>query len=120
MIKAHFFKTKELKPFLSLLIILLSLFISAFFKLTLRRLSYSIYQENKKFDKIQDSYYSNLKIYGKMTQPDRLENLAKKTFFRKKKKRPDYTSYRWQSLGDRLNLKKLLCLKLNNLILGFL
>ena len=86
MIKDKFFKNEELRPFTSLLIILCTLFTAAFFKITLRRLSYSLYQENKKFDQIQDEYYSNIKIYGKMTQPDRLEDLAKKHSLDKKKK----------------------------------
>lgn len=72
-----FFNHQEIKPFFSLLIILLVLFTTAFFKITLRRLSYSLYQENKKFDKVQDDYYSNLRTYGKMTQTHRLESLAK-------------------------------------------
>ena len=80
------FRNRELRPFTSLLLILFALFVAAFFKITLRRLSYSLYQENKKFDKIQDQYYSNLKMYGKKTQTDRLEGLAKKQSLDKKRK----------------------------------
>ena len=86
MIRNGIFYNKELKPFTSLLIILFTLFVTAFFKITLRRFSYSLYQENKTFDQIQDKYYYNLRIYGKMTQTDRLENLAKKHSLDKKKK----------------------------------
>ena len=81
-----FFRNKEIKPFTSLLIILCALFVTAFFKITLRRFSYSLYRENRKFDQIQDKYYSNLRIYGKLTQPDRLESLAEKHSLDKKKK----------------------------------
>ena len=84
--KKFFLANKELKPFTSLLIIICTLFISAFFKITLRRLSYSLYQENQKFDQIQDEYYSSLRVYGKMTQPDRLESLAKQHSLDKKTK----------------------------------
>lgn len=84
--KYKIFHKKELKPFISLLIILLTLFLAAFFKISLRQLSYSLYQENKKFDQIQDKYYSNLRVYKKMTQTNRLKNLAKKHFLDKKKK----------------------------------
>jgi len=84
--KNKFFPNEEFKPFTSLLIILCALFITAFFKITLRRLSYSLYQENKNFNQAQDKYYSNLRIYGKITQPDKLENLAKKHSLDKKKK----------------------------------
>lgn len=81
-----FFKNRELKPLISLVLILFTLFVAAFFKITLRRFSYSLYQEQKKFDQIQDEYYSNLKTYGKMTQTDRLESLAKKHSLDTKKK----------------------------------
>lgn len=84
--KYKFFRNKELRPFTSLLIILIALFVTAFFKITLRRFSYSLYQEKKKFDQVQEKYYSNLQIYRKMTQTDRLENLAKKHSLDKKKK----------------------------------
>lgn len=82
----NFFHSEEFKPFTSLLIILCALFITAFFKITLRRLSYSLYQENKKFNQTHDKYYSNLRIYGKMTQPEKLEDLAKEHSLDKKKK----------------------------------
>lgn len=86
MMKKGFFRNKGLQPFVSLLIILLALFVSAFFKITLRQLSYSLHQEKKRFDHTQDQYYSRLKIYGKMTQTERLESLAKKHSLDKKKK----------------------------------
>lgn len=86
MIRSAFFRNKELRPFTSLLIILSALFITAFFKITLRRLSYSLYQENKRFDEVQDRYYSNLRIYGKMTQAERLESLAKEHSLERRKK----------------------------------
>ena len=79
------FNRAELKPLVSLLMILFTLFTVAFFKITLRRLSYSLYQANKTFDKAQDQYYSNLKIYGKLTQTHRLENLSKTSLHKKKK-----------------------------------
>lgn len=86
MTRNTFLRSKEIKPFTSLLIILCTLFVTAFFKITLRRLSYSLYRENKKFDEIQDKYYSSLRVYGKMTQTERLEILAKKQALDKKKK----------------------------------
>ena len=80
-----FYNKKEFQPFTSLLIILLTLFIIAFFKITLRRFSYALYQATLIFDKVQDEYYSNITVYGKMTQTERLENLAKKPDFNYKK-----------------------------------
>ena len=79
------FNRTELKPLASLLMILFTLFATAFFKITLRRFSYSLYQANKAFDKVQDQYYSNLKIYGKLTQINRLESLSKSSLHKKKK-----------------------------------
>ena len=80
------FNNKDLKPFTSLLIILCTLFITAFSKIVLRRLSYALYQVNKTFDKAQDEYYSNVKVYGKLTQTEQLDRLAKKHLLNKKKK----------------------------------
>ena len=81
-----FYDRKEFKPFISLLIILFTLFLIAFFKITLRRFSYALYQETLIFDKIQDEYYFNIKTYGKMSQTKRLENLAKKHSLNYKKR----------------------------------
>ncbi len=78
--------TKDIRPFYSILFILLVLFLTSFFKITLRRLSYSLYQENRKFDRVQDEYYSNLREYGRVMRTDRLENLAKKGSLDEKKK----------------------------------
>lgn len=82
----NLFYNREIKPFTSLLIILCTLVLAAFFKITLRQMSYSLYQKNKEFNRIQDEYYSNIKVYYKMTQPAQLESLAKKHALDKKKK----------------------------------
>lgn len=79
-----FFKNKEIKAVISLLIILLSLFIIAFVKITARRFSYALYQSHIAFDRSQDEYYSNLKVYKKMTQTQKLDKLAKKHSLDKK------------------------------------
>ena len=80
------FLSREIKPFISLLIILCTLLLAAFFKISLRQMSYSLYQKNKEFNQIQDKYYSNVQVYHKMTQATQLENLARKHFLDKKKK----------------------------------
>lgn len=81
-----FYNEKELKPFISLLTIVCTLFVIAFFKITLRRFSYALYQTTLTFDALHDEYYSNIKTYGKMTQTKRLEGLAKKHSFDYKKR----------------------------------
>lgn len=84
--RATFRSHAKLRPLISIFLIVCTLFSIAFFKITLRRLSYSLYKENKKFDQIQDKYYSSLKIYGQVTQTERLEMLARKNSLYKKKK----------------------------------
>ena len=81
-----FYKKTELKPFTSLLIVLITLFVIAFFKITLRRFSYALYQETLTFSKVQDEYYSNVRLYGKMSQTKRLEKLAEQHSLNYKKK----------------------------------
>ncbi|MBC6414941.1 MAG: hypothetical protein GDA46_00900 [Bdellovibrionales bacterium] len=79
------FQSKEIQPFKSLLIILVTFFIIALLQITLRRLSYSLYQFNKTFDEVQDEYYSSLRTYRKMTQTQRLDQIAQKHFLDQKK-----------------------------------
>lgn len=86
MYKEKFFMKKNLMPFFSVLMIIISLFITVFFKMTLRRLSYSLYRESEKFDEIQDEYYKNLIEYGRVSQGDRLEKQAQKRFLEQVKK----------------------------------
>ena len=76
---------EKIQPFKSVLIILITFFTVALFQITLRRLSYSLYQANRTFDKVQDEYYSYLRNYRKMTQTQRLDQMAKKHFLNKKK-----------------------------------
>ena len=71
---------KGLTPFFSVLMIITSLFITTFFKMTLRRMSYSLYKESGKFDEIQDEYYKNLMEYGRISRGDRLEKQAQRRF----------------------------------------
>ena len=82
----NLFFNRELKPFTSVLIILCALLLAAFFKITLRRMSYSLYQKNKEFNQLQDKYYTNIKTYHNRTQATQLESLAKKHSLDKKKK----------------------------------
>ena len=80
----NWIKNQGLKPLISLCLILLSLFVTAFFKISLRRLSYSLYEANKKFDAVQDEYSSNLKAYRKLTQTEQLDQLKKSSLNNKK------------------------------------
>lgn len=80
------FQQDQIKPFISVLIILLSLFLLAFFEITARRLSYSLYQENRKFDRVQEKYYIHLQDYASKISSDRLESLAKNRQLDEKKR----------------------------------
>ena len=84
--RRRFFEAKGLKPFLSVSLIIVTLFLTAFSKITLRRLSYALYHENKKLSGARDEYYSQLKEHGRVTSPERLESLAKKQSFKRKRK----------------------------------
>jgi len=80
-----FFQKKEIQPFKSILIVLMTFFLTALFQITLRRLSYSLYQANKSFDKAQDEYYSHLRTYKKITQTQKLDQIADKHSLQKKR-----------------------------------
>ena len=79
------FSRKEVQPFKSVLIILITFFLTALFQITLRRLSYSLYQANRSFDKAQDEYYSHLRTYRKITQTQKLYQIASKHDLQQKK-----------------------------------
>ena len=77
---------KDKRPFISVSIIILTLFFAAFFKITVRRISYALYQESKEFDKVQDRYYENLREYSRLDHSMYLEDLARKSSLDKMKK----------------------------------
>ena len=76
----------DLRPFISILIIIMALFIAAFSKISLRRISYSLYKESEQFSQIQDEYYKNLTEYAGVNHADRLERLARRHSLDKTKK----------------------------------
>ncbi|MCY4512847.1 MAG: hypothetical protein OXB86_04085 [Bdellovibrionales bacterium] len=76
----------DLRPFISILIVIIALFIAAFSKITLRRISYSLYKESEKFNRIQDNYYKSLTEYAGMNHIDRLERQARRHSLVKTKK----------------------------------
>ena len=80
-----FFISKEIQPFKSVLIILITFFLTALFQITLRRLSYSLYQANRTFDKAQDEYYTHLRTYRKITQTQKLDQIADQHSLQKKR-----------------------------------
>ena len=76
----------DIRPFISILIVIAALFIAAFFKITLRRISYSLYKESEEFNRIQDEYYKTLTEYAGANGAERLERLARRHSLNKTKK----------------------------------
>ena len=77
---------RNMSPFFGVLMIIITLFIVAFSKMTVRKISYSLHRESRVFDELQDKYYQNLKKYGQVSRTERLEKLARRRFFDTKNK----------------------------------
>ena len=77
---------RDLRPFIGVSIVIVSLFLAAFFKITLRRISYSLYKEREKFNQVQDHYYKTLREYAGISRADRLERIARRRSLVKMKK----------------------------------
>ncbi|MEZ4872492.1 MAG: histidine kinase [Bdellovibrionales bacterium] len=69
-------KWTEIKPFLSLLIIICSLFVIVFAKMEKTRLSYQLYQQNKILKKTKEAHSLKLIELVEKTRLDRLRYLA--------------------------------------------
>jgi len=66
----------ELKPFLSLLIIIVTLFTMAFLKMEVRRMGYSVFSASRRFKVLRDHHRSQVMEYAQVTRPDRVRKLA--------------------------------------------
>ncbi|MBC87022.1 MAG: hypothetical protein CL677_07560 [Bdellovibrionaceae bacterium] len=66
----------EAKPFISLLVIIGSLFLIVFAKMEKTRLSYLLYQQNKILKKNKETHSLKLIEYVQVTRLDRLRYLA--------------------------------------------
>ena len=69
-------KVSELKPFLSLLIIIVSLFAMAFLKMEVRRMGYSVFSASRRFKALRDHHRSQVMEYAQVIRPDRVRKLA--------------------------------------------
>lgn len=69
-------KVSELKPFLSILLIIASLFTMAFFKMEVRRMGYSVFSASRSFKLLRDYHRSQVIEYAQITRPDRVRHLA--------------------------------------------
>ena len=67
----------SLRPFFSVLVIILSLFIIVFFEMEVRRLNYSILRDMRQHELFLDRYNKNLMTYLEKTQSSRLDRIAR-------------------------------------------
>ncbi len=67
----------ELKPFMSVIIIILTLFSLVFFKMEGRRLGYHMLKQVQDYKTMQDLHRLKVIEYARLTSPDRLRSLAK-------------------------------------------
>jgi hypothetical protein len=67
---------KSLRPFLSILIFICTLFTMAFFKMEVRRLGYSLLRVSRVEKAAKDQQRLQNIAFYRLTQPGRIENLA--------------------------------------------
>ncbi len=66
----------DLKPYLGIIIIILTLFMVVFAKMEVRRLGYVLYKKSKLQKKALDNYYLKKIEYARVTRPDYLRYIA--------------------------------------------
>ena len=66
----------ELKPFLSLVILVITLFTVAFLKMEVRRLGYTVLKETKQTKILKDQQRLKAMEYARRTRPDHIRNYA--------------------------------------------
>lgn len=69
-------KSNELAPFLSLVIIIFSLFCVVFFKMEIRRMGYSVLRQTREERKLRDFERQQMVQLAKITRPGRLQSVA--------------------------------------------
>lgn len=66
----------EFKPFLSLVILVFTLFVVAFLKMEVRRLGYQVLKETKQFKTLKDQQRLKSMELAKMTRPEQIRKYA--------------------------------------------
>jgi hypothetical protein len=66
----------KMRPFLSLLIIVGTLFSTVFFKMEVRRMGYLVLKENRAYKNMQDQVRLQVMTYAKVTRPERVRDFA--------------------------------------------
>ena len=66
----------ELKPFLSLVFLVMTLFVVAFLKMEVRRLGYTVLKETKQHKILKDQHRLKTMELARLTRPDHIRNYA--------------------------------------------
>lgn len=66
----------DLKPFVSLLIVVMTLFCVVFIKMEERRVGYTVLRETRQYRALKDRYRLQLMQYAKTTRPERVREMA--------------------------------------------
>ena len=69
-------QVSQLKPFLSVVIIISTLFVVVFFKMEVRRMGYSVLKKTQDYKALKDEYRMQVMKYAKVTRPERVKRLA--------------------------------------------
>ena len=67
----------HVKPFISVLIIIFTLFSLVFFKMEVRRMGYAMLKEVQDYKKQKDLHRLKVIKYAELTSPERLRSIAK-------------------------------------------
>ncbi len=67
---------RELKPFISIIIIITTLFSIAFLQMESRRLGYLVLKQSREYKNKKDEYRLLALKYAKKTRPERLRDVA--------------------------------------------
>lgn len=73
-------KLNELKPIVSVLFIIITLFFLVFSKMEARRLGYSVLKQSRELRRLQDNYRLKIIEYAKLTSPEHLRKIAVSKF----------------------------------------
>ena len=67
----------SLRPFFSIMMIIVSLFLIVFVKMEARRINYSILRQSRQYQVLSDRYHKDLMSYLKLTRGSRLNDIAR-------------------------------------------
>lgn len=67
---------KDIRPFVSLLLVLATLFAVVFCKMEARRIGYLVWRDSRQYRSLMDQKHLRQIKYAKITQPERVRQLA--------------------------------------------